>query len=126
MGKGTQKCTLPHNSLFVRCFMAKIPRTHKQCRHCSLPHHVPLQHLPPSTAMLSSCMLPTLGYSRSTLKPQHFIHLFTPFPAKEIFLKIHFLWIQPPRCRRKWKTINYLSASKEKKNKNKKTKRHTF
>lgn len=57
---------------------------------------------------------PPLGYLKSNLKTTilHFIHLFTLLsPKTVIFLNINSLWIQPPCCRGKWKTINYLSSS---------------
>lgn len=32
----THECIEPHNSLFVRCFMVKIPRIHQQCPYTAV------------------------------------------------------------------------------------------
>lgn len=55
--------------------------------HCSVPTPVPLPHLPPNATMQ---LLSSVVQVHPETTGLHCIHLSTPFPAKGIFLKIHF------------------------------------
>lgn len=71
----THECTEPHNSLFVRCFMVKIPRIHEQCPDTAVSRSRSDAALASQTLSQCSCFGPAfslLGLLKNQpLKLQH-------------------------------------------------------
>lgn len=65
-------CRQPPNSLFVRCFMVKIPRIYKQCPTPQAPAHTQLGRFPTPWAT---------GKPTPKATVMHFYSLITPLPA---------------------------------------------